>query len=185
MIVVLSLLLLQEPPPRPRPPRPPMPPSEDPVFRKDAEENPLHEAEATRAWLREHEPETLRRLERAPRPEAQRMLRDAEARMREMEAMKTRDPAAFEKMRELRRLERESQELAERVRAGEADAAKLKETLDRLFDLREEAKARELTELKRRVAELEKQLEARKAAKERIVERRKRELLGERLPDEW
>jgi colicin import membrane protein len=162
MIVLLALILTQEPPPpppppRPRPPRPALPPDEDPVFRAPA-------------------------VERAEPP---RHPREEDARMREMEALRTRDPAAFEKMKELRRLERESQELAERVRAGEADAAKLKEALDKLFDLREEAKARELTELKRRVAELEKQLEARKAAKERIVDRRKRELLGERLPDEW
>lgn len=183
----LRRLLGREPQPPPRASFPT--PGEDP-FRPPAVEEP----ESVKAWLKEHEPETFRRLERATaegrRPEVARLLADAEPRMREMEELKARDPRAFEKLRELRRLERESLDLAERVRAAapadrETGAKKLRESLDRLFELREEAKARELEELKRRVAELERQLEARKAAKERIVERRKRDLLGERLPDDW
>jgi hypothetical protein len=150
--------------------------------------------EEAKAWLRENEPETYRRVLRAieegRRPEATRLLTEAEPRMREMADLKARDPKAWERAQELRRLERESLDIADRARTAEpADrelaAKKLKETLDRLFDLREEAKARELEELKRRVADVEKQLEARKTAKERIVDRRKRELLGERLQDDW
>lgn len=207
MIALLLTALLQEPPPPPRPrPRPPAGEEEPPVFKRDAEEQPgppgrapgrpmtgpnLEEA---KAWLRENEPETYRRVLRAieegRRPEATRLLTEAEPRMREMADLKARDPKAWERVQELRRLERESLDIADRARAAEpADrelaAKKLKETLDRLFDLREEAKARELEELKRRVADVEKQLEARKAAKERIVDRRKRELLGERLQDDW
>ncbi|HEX7899772.1 MAG TPA: hypothetical protein VF950_18530 [Planctomycetota bacterium] len=204
---LLFALMAQEPPPPPRTrPRPPEP--EDPVFRRDAEEqeprrrppeppqrpNPLANPEEVKAWLRENEPETFRRVEKAieegRRPEAMRLLHEAEPRMRDMAELKSRDPKAFEKAQELRRLERESQEIAERARAAtpadrEVAAKKLRETLDRLFDLREEQKARELDELKRRVGEIEKQLDARKASKERIVDRRKREMLGERLQDDW
>jgi hypothetical protein len=215
MIALLLASLLQEPPPPP--PRPPRarPPAveEDPVFKRDAEEQPPPRApqeprrgpggpelrltpalEEVKAWLREHEPEAHRRVERAieegRRPEAARLLMDAEPRMREMAELKNRDPKAYEKAQELRRLERESLDVAARARGAspadrEAAAKMLREKLDRLFDLREEQKARELDELKRRVAEIEKQLDARKASKDRIVDRRKRELLGERLQDDW
>lgn len=207
MIALLLTALLQEPPPPPRPrPRPPGAEEEPPVFKRDAEEHPVPPGRApgrpgagpgleeTKVWLRENEPETYRRVMRAieegRRPEATRLLAEAEPRMRELSDLKARDPKAWERTQELRRLERESLEIADRARAAEpadreAAAKKLKETLDRLFDLREEAKARELEELKRRVADVEKQLEARKAAKERVVDRRKRELLGERLQDDW
>jgi hypothetical protein len=206
--LLLSAMLAQEPPPPPRPrPRPPEP--EDPVFKRDAEEQnppeprrrppeppPVSPArlEEIMAWLRENEPETSRRVEKAikegRRQEATRLMLDAEPRMREMAELKNRDPKAYEKAQELRRLESESHAIAERARGAipadrEAAGKKLKETLDRLFDLREEQKARELDELKRRVGDIEKQLEARKASKERIVDRRKRELLGERLQDDW
>ncbi len=209
-----ELRRLEMPQPRPAnpPPRPPNP-DEDPLyksFKRDGEEQtdprrgpPRPEApphppvplEQVRAWLRENDPETSRRVEQASGEEGRgaeafRLLREAEPRVREMIELKNRDPKAFEKTQELRRLERESLEIAERARGAspadrEVAVKKLKESLDRLFDLREEQKARELDELKRRVGEIEKQLETRKASKERIVDRRKRELLGERLQDDW
>jgi len=151
--------------------------------------------EGVRAWLREAEPEThrhLMRLEEEGRPqEVQDLLRQAEGRRREMEELRGRDPAAFEKMREMRRLERESLEMGDRLRQSppgpsrEEGIRKLTELLNRLFDLREEARAREVSELKRRVEELEKSLSSRRAAKDRIVERRRRELLGERIDEDW
>ena len=57
--------------------------------------------------------------------------------------------------------------------------------LQKLFDLREENRVQEVAELKRRVEALEKAIEGRKANKDKIVEKRARELLGERLDDEW
>ena len=91
---------------------------------------------------------------------------------------------------EMRRLERESAEQAEQARRAppeerEAALKKLKETLSRLFDAREEIRARELTELKRRVEALEKAVAERKGNKERIVEKRRRELMGEKSEDDW
>lgn len=198
ILCALAFMLVQDPPPPPPPPpraeNPDRPRTPEGDPRRQPPPRPPSNPEEVKAWLRENEPETYRRVERAleegRRPEASRLLAEAEPRMREMAELKTRDPKAFERTLELRRLERESLEVAERARNAaapdkEAAAKKLRDTLDRLFDLREEAKARELEELKRRVGEIEKQLEARKASKERIVDRRKRELLGERLQDDW
>lgn len=99
--------------------------------------------------------------------------------------MRESPPEVREKHEQMMRMERESAQLAEKIRRKEVDnpetaSACLKEHLDKLFDLREENRVRELTELKRRVGELEKSTEKRKGNKEKIVEKRKKELLGEK-----
>ena len=189
----------QEPPPRqdrrdpfegPRPAQPPNPPQPPMGERRMQPYNP----EEVRTWLRENEPETYRRLmdvqESGRRPEAMRILEEAAPRMREMNELKQRDPKGFEKMMDMRRLERESFEQAEAARRAppeerEAATKKLKETLGRLFDAREEVRVRELTELKRRVEALEKALADRKTNKEKLVEKRRRELMGEKSEEDW
>ena len=145
-------------------------------------------------WLKENEPDLFRHLsqmqEEGRREEAQRVLGEASLRMRELADLKLRDPKGYERIQELRRLEREGMGLAEQARKAspdekEAATKKLNENLSRQFDLREEQRVRELTELKRRVEMLEKSVGDRKAAKEKIVERRRRELLGEKMDEEW
>lgn len=174
-------------PAQPQPPHPPQPPGGE---RRMTPFNP----EEVRGWLKDNEPETYRRLmqiqEEGRRPEAMRMLEEASGRMREMNELKQRDPKGYEKMMEMRRLERESFELAEAARrapAEEREAAtkKLKETLARLFDAREEVRVREIAELKRRVEALEKALTDRKTNKEKLIEKRRRELMGEKLDEDW
>jgi hypothetical protein len=150
--------------------------------------------EDDKAWLKENEPETLRRWsqlrEEGRREEAARLLAEVAPRMRELRELKERDPRGYEKMMALRRLERESMEQAEKARRAppeerEAAQKKLTEMLSRLFDAREEVRLRELGELKRRVEMLEKALAERKTNKDRIVEKRRRELLGEKSEDDW
>ena len=174
-------------PVQPQPPNPPQPPGGE---RRIQPFNP----EEVRAWLRENEPETYRRLmqvqEEGRRQDAMRMLEEASARMREMNDLKQRDPKGYEKLTEMRRLERESFAQAEAARRAppeerEAATAKLKETLGKLFDAREEVRVREIAELKRRVEALEKALGDRKASKDRLVEKRRRELMGEKSDEDW
>ena len=110
--------------------------------------------------------------------------------MRQLTEMKERDPRGFERLKELRVLEGESVELGERARCAEPVereriAKRLAEVLGKLFDLREENRAREVGELKRRLEALEKELANRKGNKERIVEQRRRELLGEKGELDW
>lgn len=171
----------------PEPPGPPFPPG---VQRP----RPISSPDEVRAWLKENEPETYRRLaaiqEGGRRPEVLEILAGAEGRMHEMNEMKTRDPKGYERLAAMRKLEQETVELGEKARQAAPEereklSAPLKEKISRLFDLREEARTRELEELKRRVGELEKALAGRKANKERIVENRRRVLLGERPDDEW
>jgi hypothetical protein len=146
------------------------------------------------AWLKENEPETVRRLlkmqDERRFEEVKRFLAEAAPRVRDLKQLKERDPKSYEKTMELQRLERESVEQAEQARRAapeerEAATKKLKETLSRLFDAREEARVRELGELKRRVETLEKAMAERKNNKDRIVEKRRRELMGEKSEDDW
>jgi hypothetical protein len=175
-----------------RPVQPPNPPQPPGIERRPMQ--PPINPEEVRAWLKDNEPETYQRLmqiqEEGRRDEVMRILAEAGPRVRELSELKQRDPKGYEKMMELRRLERESMEQADAARRAppeerEAASKKLKETLGRLFDAREEARVRELVELKRRVEALEKAMTDRKAGKDRIVEKRRRELMGEKSEDDW
>jgi hypothetical protein len=178
----------------PRAPEPPRPP-DGPRGPAGESRRPVENPDAVREWLRENEPETFRRMTQAQeegrRPEMLQLLSEAEPRMRQMNEMKERDPKGYERVREMRRLDGESHELADRTRRTEAPdererlSRQLAENLGRLFDLREEARARELAELKGRVLALEKELSNRKANKEKIVDQRRRELLGTRGEFDW
>jgi len=189
-------------PPRPPGPRdgdrPPGPPREGdrPGPPREGLRRPVppFNPEEVRGWLKDNEPETFRRLnqmqEEGKREDVQRILGEASMRMRELNELKTRDPKGYERMQELRRLEREGMELAEQARRAPADdkeaaSKRLQENLAKQFDLREEQRVREITELKRRVDALEKALGDRKTNKDRIVDRRRRELLGEKVDEDW
>jgi hypothetical protein len=212
MKTLASLLILgtagwaQDPPPTQDPVPPPPPrrverPQEPTPPRRDPFENPREgrpgqppiNPDETRAWLKDNEPETFRHLmnlqEQGKREDVMRILAEAGPRMRDLNELKQRDPKGYEKMMDLRRLERESMEQANQARRAppeerEAAQKKLKETLGRLFDAREEARSRELVELKRRVEMLEKAVTDRKASKDKIVEKRRRELMGEKSEDD-
>lgn len=201
LLILSSAALAQDPPPVPRPerrdplrpPTTPLPPTTPAPATPDRPAFPFN-PEEVREWLKDNEPETFRHLMQMQgdgrRPEVQRILSEAVPRMRELNDLKIRDPKGYEKLMDMRRLERESLEQAEALRRTppeqrEPKMAVLKETLNKLFDAREEVRARELTELKRRVDMLEKAVKERQASKDRIVEKRRRELLGEKSEDDW
>jgi len=155
---------------------------------------PVENPDEVRAWLKENEPDTYRRLmeaqESGRRPDVNRMLSEAEPRMRQMSEMKERDPKGFERMKEMRRLEVECVDLSEKARRASVEdreraVKQLAESLGKLFDLREENRMRDVVELKRRVEALEKELANRKANREKIVEQRKRDMLGEKGEFDW
>jgi colicin import membrane protein len=155
---------------------------------------PPFNPDEVREWLKANEPETWLRLSGAElgghTEESRRILGDAAGRMRDLAELKQRDPGAYEKLQEMHRLEREGAALAEQARRApaeekEAASKKLKENLARQFDLREEQRLREIAELKRRVESLEKAIGERRANKDRIVDKRRRELLGERVDEDW
>jgi hypothetical protein len=83
-----------------------------------------------------------------------------------------------------RRMESESREIARTARllpdGPERDAQidTLRATLNRIFELKQDNRRREIEQLQRQIDELERRLEQREAMREEMIERRMNELLG-------
>lgn len=150
------------------------------------------EVDEARKWLQENEPEQARFLEEMLASEPMRargMVQDVLRRKAEMEEMKQRDPEGYAKFQKMRELERKCNELVAEIRKGghgkDELRKQLSDVLSQLFDLREEQRAKELADLKRRVEELEKILQKRKESRASIIERRLKEMLGEKSDEDW
>ncbi len=144
--------------------------------------------EQTRQWATEFEPDTARRmaemLESKRLDDVNRLANEVRRRMDEMNELRESNPDEFKRRRDLAGMERSTWSIAEKLRkAGEADRATLKTelmaSLNKLFDIREESRARELEELEKRVAELRRALEKRRENKSKIVEKRAQDMLGD------
>lgn len=144
-------------------------------------------------YLKKSEPEMLRRLEEliagGRREELMHFVWEIRSRMRNMEELKQRDPEEYARLTKMREMERACFELSEKIRRGEHGGDELRkqlaDKLAELFELREQSRARELADLKRRVEELEKVLQKRRENRQKIVEKKMREMLGERDPEDW
>ncbi len=105
-------------------------------------------------------------------------------------ATEPKDPEVRERETQNARLEAASRELADAYRkAGgeekEAIRGKLRETLAQLFEVREWFRHRELERLQREIDQMRRVLEERQANRERILEKRLSELIGEGDPLDW
>ncbi|MBI2933068.1 MAG: hypothetical protein HYY16_15600 [Planctomycetes bacterium] len=168
--------------------RHPQPP---PLPGRDMDEH-LRMLDEIKEYAREFEPEAFRRLQRflehARTEEAHPMLNDLRRRMQELREMRQRHPDEFERRQKIAAAEREAWDLADRFRKAEGEErGRLKEqlagALSKVFDMREEARGRELAELEGRVMELRETLAKRRENKAKIVEKRAQEMLGEEY--EW
>lgn len=86
--------------------------------------------------------------------------------------------------------DRASRDLARRLRT--ADGAErdrlereLRETLERTFDLKQQARREQAERMQEEAAEIQRELSERDAARREIIERRQQKLLGERDAMEW
>lgn len=125
-------------------------------------------------------------------PEHFRMwIRETIEQMRWMEELKTENPAEYERVVKMRKLEVQCFELAERYRKSRDDTEKtsfrdqLKTVLNQLFDLRETEKEREIAMLEKELEDLRATVAKRKQNKSVIVQNRLKDLLGERDDMEW
>lgn len=97
--------------------------------------------------------------------------------------MAKRDPEMTKLMRQEMELDGQARELAEKCRKAQGAEqeelkAKLKETLVKQFENRQQRRQLELERLEKELARLRSSLEARKGASERIINHRLEELLG-------
>ncbi len=148
--------------------------------------------EKAMAWLKENEPTRLERLGelKQQRPdEYERAVTQIAMEVRDLLAMKQNDPKRYERRMSQRKLDYRANELAEKIRgAGEnqdttAERKELKDVLGKLFDLREEDREQELKRLADELTRLKETMAKRRESKDKLVERRMEDLLGEGM--EW
>lgn len=103
------------------------------------------------------------------------------------------DPETLRLHGEIKELEMQTHGLGMKLRSLPAESkedraelqSKLKESVTKLFDLREQARVKEVESLKKRLEELTLMLEKRKANRDQIIERRIRQLSGELDELDW
>jgi hypothetical protein len=136
-----------------------------------------------RAYAKEFEPALFHRMQDARPEELARLVAEAHHRMQELRELKERNPEEFQRRLDMARVDQKCWALVDTLRKCDPEdrpelKAKLLEALTQLFDMREEARGRELRELERRVAEVRKALEKRRENKSKIIEKRAEEMLG-------
>ena len=97
-----------------------------------------------------------------------------------------------ERLMQERAMEAESQALAARIRAlpedspeREALTAELRQKLEEIFSMKEENRRRETEQLEKELSKLRDQLQKREQSREQIIDRRLKELIGERQALDW
>jgi hypothetical protein len=103
------------------------------------------------------------------------------------------DPELHKIQVEAQELEHQAHQIAGKLRKAPADDAKAREelkgllvnTVVKLFDLREKARAREVEMLRKRLDELTQMLDKRKANRDAIIEKRVKQLSGESDDLDW
>ena len=123
--------------------------------------------------------------------EGREVLRATGRQLREMKDLKERDPERFKLTMRIVELDRHSAELGQKVRrAPDEDAKKqaateLKEVLNKLFDLRQEEREKNVQQLDRDLKELRESLEKRKTKRDEIIQHRFDQLTGKAEMLDW
>lgn len=145
-------------------------------------------------YLEEYSPELVERLSRikVTRPDTYReQLSRAYRQMIYLENLQETDPDQYERISEERRLELESNQLANQYKNSTDESekneirAELEDLLYRLFDYRQMNRIVEIERLEERLADLKEENQNRLDNKDAIVNNRLLELLGERSGLEW
>ena len=103
-----------------------------------------------------------------------------------LQQLSSRDRSLYEQIQREQSLERETLRLADQVRRNADPVARgrmineLRLKLEASFDFKQRIRANEITQAEEQIAELRRLLNEREARKEQIIERRLRELIGER-----
>jgi hypothetical protein len=121
----------------------------------------------------------------------QRELQRAFREKRRMKSLKILDPERYKKLIRRRELTKESFELAKKYREAESEREKgaikkqMKSTMSELFEIREEEKTKRIEELEKELAKLKKTIKKRKQNKNKIIEKRMKQLIEKEEDLEW
>lgn len=147
------------------------------------------------AFLKETSPQMLAEAQRAKdggRLDAYKgMIFEAYERSQHLKKLKEVDPASYELEVKLMKLEEKTQTLAREIRAAKDNDAKedgkreLRKALAELFDARSDRQKRDIDMLLKEIEKLKERLNSRNANKEKIVDKRLSEMLGEADNLDW
>ncbi|MEW6027428.1 MAG: hypothetical protein AB1599_09070 [Planctomycetota bacterium] len=150
--------------------------------------------EETEKLLKELDPERLEKMKRLREmdpPAYIKLFEDTQRELMKLQEMKERDPQRYEQIIQERRMEMEIKGLAMQCRksqdAEEKDGLKkqIKTKLEKLFDLRETQRETEIKRLEEQLTKLKEKMKTRKANRDKIIERRQKELAGEEDDMGW
>jgi len=150
-------------------------------------------SDSAKAFLSKTNPERLKDLLKAEKDDKKRFERLSRSAYRKMMALKRKagsDYKYYQALKEAYALEYEVKKLSHACRrARGAEKTKLRSelsaTVARLFDIREEKRKREVTQLEKKLLKLRNSLALRKTNKDLIVNNRIKQLLGEAGDLDW
>jgi hypothetical protein len=188
-------------------PRPPLPPREGERMRPMPPPDQIQNFEATMhrelgpmmemakdfagPLLKERMEQARRLFQERRFEEGREVLRTTARQLRDMKDLRERDPERFKLQMQIAELDRHSAELGQKVRrapnedAKKQAAAELKEVLNKLFDLRQEEREKNVQQIERDLKELRGSLEKRKAKRDEIIKHRFDQLTGKAEMLDW
>jgi len=197
--IASTLMLFTEPTRQPGGPSPDsqkhgggmmMPPQAENRFSQSSQMNqgmPMLDEE-TEKLLKELDPERLERLNHLREvdpPAYMRLLEETQRERIKLRELKERDPQRYEQVIQERKMETEIKGLAGQYRKSQDNSEKeelkkqIKTKMEKLFDLREAQREIEIKRLEEQLTKLREKMKVRKANRDKIIERRQRELIGE------
>ena len=143
--------------------------------------------------LKELDPERLERLKhlREVDPPMNMKLEETQRERMELRELKERDPQRYEQVIQERKMETEIKGLAMQCRKSQDNDEKenlkkqIKTRLEKLFDLREAQREIEIKRLEEELTKLKEKMKVRKANRDKIIDRRQKELIGEEDDMGW
>ncbi|MBI5779847.1 MAG: hypothetical protein HZA49_10415 [Planctomycetes bacterium] len=150
--------------------------------------------EETEKLLKELDPERLERLKHLRQvdpPAYMKLFEETQRERMKLRELKERDPQRYEQVIQERRMETEIKGLAMQCRKSQDNAEKeelkkqIKVRLEKLFDLRETQRETEIKRLEEQLTKLKEKMKTRKANRDKIIERRGKELIGEEDDMGW
>ena len=145
-------------------------------------------------FLEQFDPERLKQLRHLKEvdPEAfLRMMKESQHEMMKLNELRERDPQRFEQIMKERQMENEIKELSLQCRKSQNNDEKeeikkdIKTRLEKLFDLREAQRENEIKRMEQELNKLKEKMKTRKTNRDKIIERRQKELIGEEDDMGW
>ncbi|MFH1226621.1 MAG: hypothetical protein V1701_01805 [Planctomycetota bacterium] len=160
--------------------------------RKPVEEPQINKEEIY-GFLKEFDPERLEKIQLLEKENPElfmRVLQEANQRLIKLKELKERDPARYQQMMTEHTMERSVRDLSKKYRESQTPQEKetikneMRQTLDKIFELKELQRETEIKKLEEEVNKLKEKMKKRKTNKDKIIDRRIKIMTGEEEQDD-